>query len=119
MATLNGSVGADTDPTVVAYGTPAIDVERSLRIAALDASNERRSGPTGVASEGAESTLVTYEYSTYRYRGSLQLFASENIGTSRSFPHIFLPAGLGSRWKCSFLSPKYLSIAAIASSIDL
>jgi hypothetical protein len=41
-----------------------------------------------------------------RYRGSLQLFASEKSATSRSLPQIFLPALLGCCRKCAFRSAK-------------
>ena len=54
----------------------------------------------------------------HRYRGSLQLFASEKVGGWRSSPQIRLPARWGVSRKFLFRSQKYLSIAALASSLD-
>ena len=54
----------------------------------------------------------------HRYVGSLQLLASENVAGWCSLPQIRLPGRWGVMRKCSFRSQKYLSIAALASSLD-
>ena len=62
---------------------------------------------------GGQTNAVTFDQ---RYEGSLQLFDAENEDGDRSLPQIQSPALLGFFWKCSFRSPKYLSIAPLASS---
>lgn len=74
----------------------------------------RRPGPRG----GQTSSSGQTQARPYRYRGSLQLWASENSLGTRSWPQILLPARFGCFENCSFRSPKYRLIASCAASTD-
>ena len=67
----------------------------------------------------AVQTLYQLLHSGNRqYRGSLQLFASENSLGTRSCPQIFRPARFGYWTKWSFRSLKYRSITSLAASAE-
>ena len=61
----------------------------------------------------AETTRLP---SCHRQLGSLQLLLGAKQGSTSSSPQIFFPARLGFLLYASFLSAKYLSIAALQSS---
>jgi len=60
----------------------------------------------------------TSRWPGYRQLGSLQLLLGVKQDSTRSSPQIFFPARLGFLLYASFLSAKYLSMAALQSSTD-
>jgi len=57
-------------------------------------------------SDGSGADNGQSDRTCHRYRGSLQLLASENSGGTRSFPHILLHAGSGRSRKWRLRSSK-------------